>query len=82
MKCTHSVENVLEYSGTVIIILQLNADLVFHDELHVKINHSLPSEPLVLFINVFWIGPTFSFFGVRRINFLMNYVELYCRNYV
>lgn len=48
----HSVENVLEYSGTVIIILQLNADLVFHDELHVKINHSLPSEPLVLFINI------------------------------
>lgn len=36
VKCLHSVENVLEYSGTV--ILQLNSDLLCHDELNMKIN--------------------------------------------
>lgn len=30
MKYVHSVENVLEYSGTVIMNLQLNSDLVFN----------------------------------------------------
>lgn len=52
MKCMHSIENVLEYSGTVVIIWQLNSDLVFHDELNMNINHSLLSKPFQLFINV------------------------------
>lgn len=82
-KCLHSVENVLEYSGTVIIILHLNSFLVFHDELYTKIKDGLPSKLQLLFINVFWIVPTFSFFGVRRIHFFeINYVKLYCRSYM
>lgn len=70
MKCSHNVENVLEYCGTV--ILQLNSDLVFHDELHMKINQSLHRKQQILifpFINVFGIVPAFSFFGGRRIHF-------------
>lgn len=54
VKRSHSVENALEYSGTV--ILQLNSDLVFHYELHMKINQSLHRKQQILiypFINVF-----------------------------
>lgn len=39
-------------------------------------SNSLSSKPLLLFINVFWIVPTFSFFGVRRTHFVINYVKL------
>lgn len=76
MKCMHSIENVLEYSGIVVIIWQLNSDLVLHDALNMNINHSLLSKPFQLFICLFCIVPTFSFFGVRKINLFGNYVKL------
>lgn len=62
VRCMHSIENVLQYSDTVVVILLLNSYLVVHNELNMKINRSLLSKSLLLFIDVFHTVPTFSFF--------------------
>lgn len=84
VKCMHSIENVLQYSDTVVVILLLNSYLVVHDELNMKINGSLLSKSLLLFIDVFHTVPTFPFFfGMRKNNILLIIwkcdVEIICR---
>lgn len=72
----HSIENVLQYSESVVVILLLNSYLVVRDELNMKINRSSLSKSLLLFIDVFHTVPTFSFFGVRKIGLFVNYMKL------